>query len=256
MKALVVVIAMTAVGCGVEQVDTGHRGVETRFGKVVSQSLPEGLYFYNPFTSDIDELDVREQKWKNKTLAYTKDVQNVAISFTLNLLPDSTYMHQFYKDVGPGKAWMNKIVPQLVKGNIKEIVGQYKAVDLISKRLKATDEIQARLTELLLAKHVTVKNFEITDLNFNDAFEAAVERKVIAVQHAHEAKNKTVRIREEAKQKLIDAKAQAESMRIRAQALTKNKNLVSYEAVQKWNGVLPKYSLSGAVPFLNLNTTK
>lgn len=255
-QLMLILVPVILSGCGVEQVDTGHRGVETRFGEVVSQSLPEGLYFYNPFTSDIDEMDVREHKWESKTMAYTKDVQNVEISFTLNLLPDATHMHEFYKAVGPYDAWMEKLVPQIVKGKIKEVAGQYKAVALVSQRLKATDEIKARLTDILGKKHVTVKNFELTNLNFNDAFEAAVERKVIAVQRAQEAKNKTARIREEAKQKVIDAKAQAESMRIRAQALTKNKNLVEYEAVQKWNGVLPQYSLSGAVPFLNLNKTK
>ena len=47
------------------------------------------------------------------------------------------------------------------------------------------------------------------------------------------------------------AKAEAESMRIRAQALAQNKNLVEYEAVQKWNGALPTYT-GGAMPFIQV----
>ena len=42
-------------------------------------------------------------------------------------------------------------------------------------------------------------------------------------------------------------------MSIRANALSKNKALVEYEAVQKWNGKLPEYMLGDTVPFLNLN---
>ena len=58
--------------------------------------------------------------------------------------------------------------------------------------------------------------------------------------------------REEAKQKLIAAEAEAKSMAIRANALTQNKALVEYEAVQKWNGVLPTYMMGNSVPFVNL----
>ena len=75
---------------------------------------------------------------------------------------------------------------------------------------------------------------------------------MIAVEQAKEAKNKTVRIEEESKQQIIQAQAEAESMRIRANALTQNKNLVEYEAVQKWNGKLPEYMMGGTMPFINI----
>ena len=41
-------------------------------------------------------------------------------------------------------------------------------------------------------------------------------------------------------------------MAIRAQALTQNKNLVEYEAVQKWDGKLPQYMMGNSVPFVHL----
>lgn len=76
---------------------------------------------------------------------------------------------------------------------------------------------------------------------------------MVAIQQAEEAKNKTVKIREEADQRMISAKAEAESMKIRSQALSQNKSLVEYEAVQKWDGKLPETMLgNSSVPFLNL----
>lgn len=236
--------------CGFEIVDTGHRGVLTRFGEVQGESLPEGLHTYNPLTKSIIEMDVREQKLEDSTLCYTKDVQNVKVQFTLNYYPDPTQMHIFYKEVGTD--WQNKLIPQVVVGKIKEVVGQYKAEDLVTNRITATSDILTSLTDKLKTKSINVKNFEINNLDFNDAFENAIEAKVIAVQQAKESVNKTVRIKEEAKQKVLAAEAEAKSMSIRARALTQNKSLVEYEAVQKWNGVLPTYIMGKSMPFINL----
>ena len=52
----------------------------------------------------------------------------------------------------------------------------------------------------------------------------------------------------------MSAQAEAESMRIRSQALSQNKSLVEYEAVQKWDGKLPVNMYGSApIPFINLN---
>lgn len=246
----VALIMLGIAGCGVQVVDTGHRGVETKFGKIVGESLPEGLYFYNPITTKITEMDVRERKIDTTTMAYTKDVQNVEIAFVLNFHPDPSRMHVLYEKIGID--WSEKVVPQVVLSKIKEIVGRYEAVKLVSDRQAANREMSASIVEEFADKSITVKNFEITNLNFNDPFEKAVEAKVVAIQAAEESKNRTVKIREEADQKIISAKAEAESMRIRSQALSQNRSLVEYEAVQKWDGKLPEIMTSGAtLPFIN-----
>ena len=41
-------------------------------------------------------------------------------------------------------------------------------------------------------------------------------------------------------------------MSIRAHALTQNKALVQYEAVQKWDGKMPTYMMGDSVPFINI----
>lgn len=136
---------------------------------------------------------------------------------------------------------------------MKEVIGKYEAVQLISKREEAIAEIYAGIESKLLEKLITLKNFQVTNVDFNDAFENAVEAKVVAIQQAEEAKNKTVKIKEEADQRIISAKAEAESMRIRSQALQQNKGLVDYEAVQKWDGKLPEMMMGNSMPFINLN---
>ena len=80
---------------------------------------------------------------------------------------------------------------------------------------------------------------------------------MIAQQKAIEEQNRTKQIEEQARQKVLSAEAEAKSMQIRAEALEQNAKLVEWEAVQKWNGVLPQYMLgSGTTPFINLNPGK
>src|SRR5688500_11290276 len=70
MWALIVAVAIMVVsiaGCGIKVVDTGQRGVETRFGKITSESLPEGLYFFNPITTKIIEIDTRVKRTDGET---------------------------------------------------------------------------------------------------------------------------------------------------------------------------------------------
>lgn len=245
-------LCLNLVSCGFTIVDTGHRGIKTRFGEVVSGPLPEGFYFYNFFTTTIVEMDTRVQKWNRETLCYTADIQNVKVTYTINYRPDPTYMANFYKEIGFD--WDNKLLPQIVEGKVKEVIGRYDAVKLISDRQKATKAMHDLIEQEMKNSKIIMVNFEITNLNYNDAFENAVEAKVVAIQTAEEAKNKTVRVQEEANQQIIAAKAEAESMRIRANALTQNKNLVEYEAVQKWNGKLPQYMMGDSIPFISLKT--
>ena len=51
MKKILTILATVLMlsACGAEQIDTGNRGVETSWGKIVSaEPMTEGLYFYNP----------------------------------------------------------------------------------------------------------------------------------------------------------------------------------------------------------------
>ncbi len=244
-------IALGLSGCGAEIIDTGNRGVKTNFGKIEGGPLPEGIYFYNPLTSDIVELNVKTQSYGGETSVYTKDVQQAKLTFVVNYNADPSKVHLLFQEVG--KEWQEVILPQVINGSLKNVIGKWEAVDLVSNRDKATLAVEESLRKALYPRGVIITKFEITNLDYADAFENAVEAKVVAIQRATEAENKTKQIEEEAKQKVISAQAEAESMRIRAEALSQNKNLVEYEAVQKWDGKLPNYMLGDSTPFISLN---
>jgi regulator of protease activity HflC (stomatin/prohibitin superfamily) len=250
--AAILVIVVSVAGCGIKVVDTGHRGIETRFGKVVSESLPEGIYFYNPITSNIIEMDTRIQRQDGDTDTYTRDVQQASIKYTLNYRLQQNAAHIVYRDIGV--EWEQRLIPQVVLGTLKEVVGKWDAVDLIANRDKAGQTAFEAIRTNLAERNIEVSRFEITDIAYTSEFENSVEQKVIAQQKAIEEQNRTKQIEEQARHKVVSAVAEAKSIQIRAQALEKNAKLVEWEAVQKWNGVLPQYMLGGGTtPFINLN---
>jgi len=253
--AIVLFLAVMLSACGFETVDTGHRGVQVRFGKVDEKlgSLPEDIYFYNPFTTSIYEIDTRTQKLEGTANTYTKDVQQANIKFVVNYSLERDAAHIVFRDVG--RDWAPKLIPQAIEGVLKQIVGQYDATDLISSRAKATAEIQKAMAESLKTKNVIIERFEMVNIQYQQAYESAVESKVVAIQRAIEEANKTKQVQEQAKQQVISAQAEAESMRIRANALASNPKLVEWEmaqAAKKWDGKLPDTVMGNAIPFIQL----
>ncbi|QGX40350.1 prohibitin family protein [Permianibacter aggregans] len=249
--ALVVAGVLMFGGCA-EIIDAGHRGVKVRFGEVEQETLKEGFYWYNPLTTTIVEIDTRIKSWKENTQAYTKDVQQADINFTINFRLAGDSVHLTYQEVG--KDWDDKLLPQVVFGTIKEVIGKQTAEALITNRSVAQEEVLRELKEAMEKHRIVLINFEFNDISYTDAFERAIEAKVIATQRAIEEENRTRQIEEQAKQKVIAAKAEAESIQIRAAALEQNPRLVELEAVQKWDGKLPQITGS-AVPFISLPET-
>lgn len=240
--------------CGFETIDTGHRGIFVKFGEIQGEPVTEGFYTYNPFTTSLHEIDVRERKLEKTTSVFTKDTQHVGISFAITYYPDPNKIHQIYKQFG--KDWQDKIIEPVALGSVRDVIGRYVADDLVGKLEIAKADSERELKDKLATRDIFLTRLDFTGVDFDAGYKAAIEAKVIAVQRAAEAKNKTVEIEENAKQSVIAAKAEAQSMTIRSQALSQNKGLVDYEAVQRWDGKLPQYMMGDSMPFIKLGEDK
>lgn len=250
-------IAFTCIyltACGFETVDTGRRGVKITFGEVVGEPLPEGLHFYNPFTSDIKEMNVREEKLEGKTSVFTKDTQRADVDYVVTWYPDPKKVHTLFKEIGDSDDIETKVVNPVVLGSMKDSIGQIIADDFVSKREAATNTALNQIRENLKERHIIVTDLQFTNLDYDDGYEKAVEEKVIAIQNAQKAKNQTVQVEEQARQTVLSAKADAEAMKIKSEALAQNKGLVQYEMVKKWDGALPQYMFGNSVPMIDLKS--
>ena len=248
-KFLIMMMCVVGLtGCA-EQIDAGNRGVKTVWGETQQKVLEEGLYFYTPISTKIYEMDCKTWKIVYEMESYTKDVQqaNLRLSVMYNVKPEEATL--LFKEIGLNYA--NVVIYPTVVAVAKDTVGQWEADKLVSNREQASNTMLAKLQEALKDKHIRVTGLSFESVDFSKQFESAIEAKQIAQQDAIKAKNRSVQIEEESKQKLMMAKAEAEAMAIQAKALAQNKSLVAYEAVKKWNGVLPVNIYGSApIPFI------
>lgn len=254
MKKLLGLLGIVALlsACGAEQIDAGNRGIETWFGKVTStEPVSEGLYFYFPIGGNIIEYECKTQKYTLKLDTYTKDVQPADLEVTINYALDGNKIIELHKTVG--QEYKSKVLDPKVMSAIKNVVGQWDAASLVANREKASQQILEQLRTYVSDSHINISSVSLNNINYSDSFEKAIESKVVAKQKAEEAVNRTVEVEEESKQTVLKAKADAESMEIRSNALAKNKGLVEYEAVQRWDGKLPVNMYGSApLPFINI----
>lgn len=247
---IIAAVAIILVFTSTYYVSPGYRGTLVTLGNVSQVSYSNGIGLKPPFISSMYKTDVRTKKISDKAVTYTKDIQTAEITYVLtyNVNPENVYV--IYENVGSD--YESKLVIPVLNDALKDVVGRWDAQDLVANRDKARGQILATLNRKLNRRFFQNISFQIVNLDYSDKFEEAIENKVIADQKAQEAVNNTKRIKEEANQKVISADADAKAMAIKAEALEKNKNLVDYEAVQKWDGKLPTYMLGGSMPFVNI----
>lgn len=84
------------------------------------------------------------------------------------------------------------------------------------------------------------------------ATQMAQQRENEVAQAKAEADKAVEEARGQAESRLINARAEADAIRIKGEALAENPKLVELSAIEKWNGVLPTITGSGAIPFVNV----
>jgi len=249
------------------QVDAGYIGVLTNFGAPSQDTLEPGLHWRTPFISNITEIDVTPNTATTTESAATHDQQNVstAIAVTFQVNPaDAVYIYQNFRDI---PSLQNTIIAPIVSNDVKAIVSIYDAQDLITRREQLASEIKQKISDDLRTYDVIVDGVNITNFDFSQAYEQAIENKQIAQQNALEEQYKLQQVQVSAQQQVVQADAQADAAVatatgqakatiLQAQAdaqayALKQKSLtpelIELALIAKWNGVMPTYA-NAALP--------
>ncbi len=232
-------------------VKAGNRGVLLHWGAVTGEPLKEGLYFRNPFVESVVEMNVQTQKEQVQTEAASKDLQIVTTVVAANIKPHPENIATIYQQYGV--AYIDTMAAPAMQEAIKSVMSQYTAEELISQREKVRTEIMVLFSEKMKPFGLDVDGMNIVNFNFSGTFNAAIEAKVTAEQHALAAKNKLAQVEFEALQKVAEAKGKAEAMTIESKALRDNPTILQLRAVEKWDGILPKVT-GGTVPFISVDS--
>ncbi len=272
------VVLMLLFGCFVI-VESGHVGVVRRLGAVQMDALSEGIHGKIPLVDSVIEVDIRLRKAESEAQAASKDLQVVRTQVAVQYSMNGQVMPLTFQKIGTRSVVETTLVSPAIMESVKAVTALYTAEDLVTNRAEVKNKIQLAIEDFInttlqqkdVGGALSLANVAITDFDFSDEFNRAIEEKVKAEQEALKAKNeklrrvtqaeaaaaeRTLAADAEAYQIEVASKARAEAIRREAEALRDNPSLIQLRIAEKWDGQLPQVSGGNAIPLLNIDAPK
>lgn len=258
-----IVIILIGVIMSLAIVPAGSTGVLVTFGKVSDNVLTEGLHFKAPLAQELVIISNKIQVYEADASAVSKDLQTVNSKIAVNFRVRNDSSSSIYKNIGPD--YQSVILMPAVQESMKSVSAKYTAEQLITERNKVGEEIKEQLESKVSDYGIQIEKFNIVNFDFSQEFNNAIEAKQVAEQNLLKTKTEQeqaiVIAEAEAQKKVIAAEAEASAIKTKADAQAEaNKvltnslsdKLIDYQAIEKWDGVLPKVS-SSANPLVSLD---
>ncbi len=271
---LLSLVGLVIIGAGcITSVPTGHTGVVTTFGNVENYTYEAGIHIKSPF-QNVTNMDNRTQKQVMDLTAFSSDIQEVAVSFSLNYQISKENAQTIYRTIGV--SYYDTVIAPRIQEAVKTVFAQYTAESLITKRSSLSTEITDILTSNLTEYNIIVLSAAVENIDFSDAFTDAVEAKQVAEQAKLKAQieqqQANLEAQAAAERSIIAANAAAEVSKIEAEAAryagekeseknrklaeTLTPELIEYYYTQTWNGKLPEFvsgAGSGTLPIIDFD---
>jgi regulator of protease activity HflC (stomatin/prohibitin superfamily) len=262
-------------------VDQNQMAVVTRFGHLEYVAGP-GLHFKIPFVNSTEHYrtDIQEIHPDKGINTYTIDNQEVDVVFTVfyRLPPEQiAYIYTNNRD------YRSRLYAMTID-RLKAAMGQVNVQSVAEKRGELRETIKTVLGREAKSYGVEVTDFQLTDLQYTEAFRQAVNNAAVqkanieSVEYQRQQAMKTAEMvkikaegdanarrehaRGEADARLLQAtaeakaiqlqgEAQAAAIRAQADALKANTDLVALRKAERWDGKLPVAVYANApIPFL------
>ncbi len=255
---LVAVLAFVLLPSSFHTVNSGEIAVVKTLGKITDVRTA-GTNFDLWITNTYQIYDTKVQNVDITTAAYSSDAQTMDIQMTLQYQIMTENVVEIATQYGSLETLESRI-NSIATEKAKAVLSSYKAMDIIASRATISPAVEQAIKEAIGTEYfVNVTTVVLTNIDFSDAFEAAVEEKMIAEQAKlkadYENQTKVAQAKAEAEAKLEAAqaqieiaKAQAEALKIAAQAEADANKLLTdsltdkvleEKFIDKWNGKLP-----------------
>ncbi|MDR3318888.1 MAG: hypothetical protein LBS99_05555 [Clostridiales bacterium] len=208
-SAAVFLVLFIFIPFGIKTVDAGEIAVVKVWGEAV-EVRTAGIHFVNVISTKFQYYDARVQQIELNTEVYTKDAQPSDIEFVVLFRIDTSNAIKIATTFGEMEALQSR-VEKLSLDKMKIVLGSKTAIELVETRSSLSPAVQESVQTIADQYYIIIESVAITDIAFSDAFEKAVEEKMIAEQE----KLKAEYAKEQAETK---AREQAEVARIKAEA--------------------------------------
>lgn len=276
MLMLLGLVVFTTVSCS--KVPSGNVGVKVYLlGKdkgVDHETVGVGRYYIGMneelfvfptyqqtkvFTHDKLEDSPTDESFTIQTIEGLSCNMDVGITFTI----DPTKISELFQRYRKGVDEIKSIVLRNALRDALNSVSSKLPVESVYGEGKAEmlQTVEANVRESLKASGIIVeKVYLIGSIRLPANVVEALNSKIEATQRAQQRENELREAEAQAKKQVAEAEGKAKSMIAIATAeanannlkqRTLTKELIEYEAIQRWDGKLPTVS-GGAIPFLNL----
>ena len=203
------------------QVEAGQVAVVKSLGKVVGIRMP-GTYFDFCLTNEYIYFDTTVQKLDINTNSYSSDAQTMNIQMTVQYRINPSNAENILIEYSTMQSLAGRI-EKVADDNVKSILSKYTAMKIIETRSMISPEVEKTIKDAVGDRYyVQVTAVNLTNIDFTDEFEKAVEDKVVAEQQKEAAITKAEQELEVAKltaqAKIEEARGDAESQKIIASA--------------------------------------
>ena len=222
---IVLALAFIIVPFSFHTVDSGQVAVVKQLGKVSEDERTAGTHFDLWVTNNYMKYDATVQTVDLVFSAYSADAQTMDVMATLQyqIIPDKA--SDIATQYGVLSTLQNRIT-SIATEKAKSELSKDKAMDIIANRSQMSPRVEEVIKNAIgESYHVNVIAVVLTDITFTDAFEVAVEQKMIAEQAKlkaeYENQTKVAQAAAEAEAKLKAAQAEIEIAEAQAEAKLK-----------------------------------
>lgn len=249
--AIAMIFCFLLIPFSFHTVDTGEVAVVKHLGEA-QKVRNAGTHFDLWITNSYQRYDAKVQNVDIETAAYSSDAQTMNVQMTLQYQIMGDKVMDIAKHYGSLEILQNRIQSIAIE-KTKAVLSSYKAINIISDRAAMSPAVEMAIKEAIGDEYyVNVTAVVLTNIDFSDAFELAVEEKMIAEQKQlkaeYENQTKIAQAQADADAKLVTASANAEAAVIEAEAQARANELLEKSLtekildemyIEKWDGKLP-----------------
>jgi prohibitin 2 len=240
---VVTLLVLSFVTFDIVKINDRQVGVITQLGKAVN--TVNGWSLKIPFIqSHAVTYDTSVQSISVDANTATADQQSLKIKINVQYKLDGTKAIEIYKLVKDQEFLNSSIIPPFIQEATKASTTKFTASELLINRDKVKQEIEQALSTRMKEYYSTVVSVNIENIDWSDAYDKAIESKVITQQETETAKQKLEKAKAEAEVKITEARAEAQANELKKVSLTPE--LIQLETlniekkkIEKWDGKLP-----------------
>lgn len=248
LLGIIAIIGVVLTLRNVFAIKTGEVGIVTRFGKV-TRVANDGINIKTPFIENVYRIETRDSTIVGTYEVSSKDMQTVKtdISVQYKITDPLNIFKRF------GKQYNERLLMPRLSEVVQASTASYTIEELVSRRQELSNKIFTALKQDLSEFGVQVIKISITNHDFSDEYEKAIERKKAAEQEAQKVEIENSQKIKTAEANLKVKELEAKANTVLTESLTSQ--VLQKQWIEKWDGKLPQYQGGNANPILNMSNT-